>query len=351
MGTQYDSYHLRLDHAAIWVEDMEKTVAFLTDIVGWRRHPMLVEVSEDDPTVGGMQAVFVDGNGLWLEMILPTTEGPGMDILRQVGPGAIVEINFEPDDYQAMLDDMKARCIPMFNMDGSPLGADGGRIKEGVAGIEGTHETGQRIAYWSTELTRGTTVEIYELLKNDDTNLLNIRNKQWEKEYQTRTGPRMSHISIVVEDLEKTASFYTDVLGLERHPMAFTIEADANQDIGGMKACFIDAGGVFLELFQPLGPGPLMDVLKEKGDGHVAELIAEVDDIGAYYDEVREKGVQLVGLAGTPLDEGQKCTVLQPHGDKIAYFPAEVACGLTIEIIERGPAESSIMHRLHGARR
>jgi len=341
-------HQLRFDHTAIWVEDMDKTVSFLTDIVGWRRHPMVVEVSDDDPTIGGMQAVFVDANGLWLEMILPTTEGPGMEILREVGDGAIVEINFEPANYEAVLDDMRARAIPMFNMDGSPLGADGGRIEEGVAGVEGTHETGQRIAYWSTELTRGTSVEIYELIKEDETNLLNIREKQWEEEYKNPTGPRMSHISIVVADLDKTASFYTDVMGLKRHPMKFGVEADANEGIGGMEACFIDANGVYLELFQPTGPGPLMDILNEKGDGYVAELIAEVDDIAAYYDQVKAKGVQMVGLDGTPLDDNEKCIVLQPHGDKIAYFPADICRGLTIEIIERGPKETSVMHELHG---
>ena len=26
---------LRLDHAAVWVADMEKTATFLTDVVGW----------------------------------------------------------------------------------------------------------------------------------------------------------------------------------------------------------------------------------------------------------------------------------------------------------------------------
>ena len=341
--------HLRLDHAAIWVEDMDKTVSFLTDIVGWRRHPMLVEVSEDDPTCGGMHAVFIDGNGLWLELILPTSEGPGMDILRQVGDGAIVEINFEPDNYEAVLDDMRKREIPMFNMDGSPLGEDGGRIAEGVQGMDETHESGQRIAYWSTEMTRGTTVEIYEMLRDDDTNLLNIRDKQWEKEYRNQTGPRMSHISIVVADLEKTASFYTDVMGLKRHSMKFEVDAESNEGVGGMNACFIDANGVYLELFQPTGPGPLMDILNEKGDGYVAELIAEVDDIAAYYDEVKAKGVHMVGLDGKPLDESKKCIVLEPHGDKIAYFPADVNRGLSIEIIERGPKETSVMHKLHSA--
>ena len=135
---------------------------------------------------------------------------------------------------------------------------------------------------------------------------------------------------------------------LKRHPMKFEVEAEANEGVGGLKACFIDANGVYLELFQPAGPGPLMDLLSEKGDGYVAELIAEVDDIAAYYDEVKTKGVQMVGLDGSPLDENEKCIVLEPHGDKIAYFPADVCRGLTIEIIERGPKETSVMHKLHG---
>ena len=345
MTAKHIDHQLKLDHAAIWVEDMEKTASFLTDIVGWRRHPMEVAVSPEDETTGGMEAVFIDANGFWLELILPTSEGPGMDILREKGDGAIIEINFEPANYEAVLDDMKARGIPMFAMDGSPLGEDGGVIKEGVVEDGEIDNIGQRIAYWSTDITCGTTVEIYELLKEDETNLLNVRDIQWEKEYQTPTGPRISHISIVVADIDKTASFYTDVMGLKRHLMKFGVEADANEGIGGMEAAFIDANGVWLELFQPKGPGPLMDILNEKGDGYVAELIAEVDDIAAYYDEMKAKGVPLVGLDGTPLSDEEKCYVLQPYGDKIAYFPADVSRGMAIEIIERGPKETSVMHK------
>ena len=183
---------LRLDHAAIWVEDMEKTVSFLTDVVGWRRHPMEIMVSAEDETTGGMEAVFVDANGLWLEMILPTSPGPGMDILNEKGDGAIIEINFEPDDYDAVLQDMKAKGIPMFNMDGSPLGEDGGLIKEGVVDEGDFEHTGQRIAYWSTEQSRGTTVEIFEVLRDDAVNLINQRDTQWQKEALSQQGPRMS---------------------------------------------------------------------------------------------------------------------------------------------------------------
>ena len=178
MSDTRNEHPLSLDHAAIWVQDMEKTVSFLTDVVGWRRHPMEIMVSDEDETTGGMEAVFVDANGFWLEMILPTSPGPGMDILKEKGDGAIIEINFDPGDYDAVLQDMKAKGIPMFNMDGSPLGEDGGVIKEGVVDEGDFEHTGQRIAYWSTELTRGTVVEIFEVIKGDELNLINQRDRQ-----------------------------------------------------------------------------------------------------------------------------------------------------------------------------
>ena len=209
---------LRLDHAAIWVEDMEKTVSFLVDVVGWKRHPMEIAVSPEDETTGGMEAVFIDTNGFWLELILPTSPGPGMDILEEQGDGAIVEINFEPADYEAVLNDMKARSIPMFNMDGSSLGEDGGVIKEGVVEDGEIDNIGQRIAYWSTGLTRGTTVEIYDLLKEDETNLLNVRDRQWEEEKLHPSGPRTDRLAIIVRDLESTAGFYTGRDGLKTAP-------------------------------------------------------------------------------------------------------------------------------------
>ena len=345
MTDKKNSNYLQLDHAVVWVEDMEKTVAFLTDVVGWRRHPMEVAVSDEDETTGGMEAVFIDANGLWLELILPTSPGPGMDILKEKGAGAIIEINFQPDDYEAVLHDMKAKGIPMFNMDGSPLGEDGGLIKEGVVEEDKLEDAGQRIAYWSTELSRGTTVEIFEALKDNETSLINQRDKQWKKEKLHPQAPRMSHVSIAVADLETTASFYTDVIGLKRHPMTVGLDAGSNEEIGGMKAAFIDANSIWLALFQPEGPGPLMNILNEKGDGYIAELIAEVDDLTAYYDAMKAKGVQMVGLDGTPLDDKEKFYALDPSGDKIAYFPKDVSCGMTIEIIERGPRETSILHR------
>lgn len=341
---------LRLDHLAIWVDDMPKMIEFLTDVVGWKQHPMVIEVDESDPTIGGMKAVFIEANGLWLELIEPTTPGPGMDILNKRGGGCIVEANFEAigPDYATVLEVMANQGIQMLSMDGSPL-ANEGLIYEGVQGMEETAETGQQIAYWPTSITGGTTIEVYARDLNDDTNLLNVRDKQWTGEMSRPGSPRMHHVVIMIKDMDRAASFYTEVLGLKRSPANFDIESTGNENIGAIKLAFINSGNekVWLELCQPTGEGAVMDYMVEKGEGQMVELVVEVDDIASYYDSVRAKGVQLVDIGGTPISEEEKYQTVQPYGEKIAYFPSDVACGLTIEVIERGPRETSIVHRLY----
>lgn len=305
-----ESPQLRLDHLAVWVQDMEKTSAFLADIVGWKRHPMVVEVSGEEATTGGMEAVFFDGNGLWLELILPTTPGPGQDILEEQGDGAIVEVNFEAvdADYEITLQNMESRGIRMLNMDGTPL-LNGGLIQEGVRGDEASHESGQRIAYWPVSLSRGTTIEVYEKLSSDTTNLLNIRDQQWQGEQALSGSPLIDHVVILADDVEKTAAFYTEIMGLDRLPQEHEAQGD--------RIIWIDTNGAKLKLLQPTGPGPLLDTLREKGDGYPMEIVAKVSDLASYTDEVKARGGQL--------SVGQ---------DGIARFPREQSRGISIAIIQ-----------------
>ena len=107
---------------------------------------------------------------------------------------------------------------------------------------------------------------------------------------------------------------------------------------------FIDAGSLWLELVQPMGPGPIMDSLNENGDGHLAEFIVEVDDMDKYFDEMLSKGVHMVYPDGTPIPKEDKGFVIEPYGMKSAYFPKDVSRGLTIEVIQRGPKETCLLH-------
>lgn len=336
---------LRLDHLAVWVADVEKTTQFLAEIVGWKRHPMLVEVSEEDQTTGGMKAVFFDGGGLWLELVLPTSPGPGMDILEEVGEGAIVEVNFEAvdADYLKILEEMEAAGIRMLSMDGSPL-KDGGRIEESVQGNAATAETGQRIAFWPSDLSCGTKIEVYERWMDDATNLLNIRDESWRTDERNPDTPCIDHVSVLVEDLQKAAEFYTETLGLKRHPHEFGIDGSASS-FGAMHCIFIEANGVWVQLVQPASAGYAMDLLKEKGEGHVVEVAAEVDDLDAFYDRMAAKGTTMVNFDRTPLASGTKGVTIEPSGDRQHYFPLNVSHGMRIMVYERGPRDFSLLHR------
>ena len=338
--------NLHLDHIVIWVADIEKTSDFLGEIVGLRRHPMEIGVSADDPTVGGMEGVFFDGNGLWLELILPTTPGPGMDILEEKGAGTVVEINFQPEEYDDILAEMKSRGIAMLNMDGSPLNEDGGLIKEGIGSGDDIEHTGQRIAYWSTALSRGTSVEIFEVRPGDEGGLINIRDKMWEKEPPAAASdPWVSHVTIICKDLQATAKFYTDVIGLESAGKPLTSNERGGAR-GAYKFSFINAKGVWLELIEPAGPGLMMDLLHERGDGHVGSICFQVQNLKAYCDKLKAKGVQMLNVDGEPVSDSN--ITHAPFGEKKAYFPASLTCGVAVEIIERGPKETSCLPNWKG---
>ena len=341
----------RLDHIAVWVADWQKTANFLTNVVGWKLHP--VRFAAAGETIGGMDLVFVDGQGLWLELVEPTTPGPGMDMLETLGDGAIIELDFWANNYQLSLDEMESRGIQMLNMDGSPL-KDRGRIIDGVM-KGGDIDSSEYIAYFPPDLTGGTAVEILERFLDDEDSIINKRDKMWGVESLNQpidpNVPRIDHLSILVEDLEKIANFYSDVLGLKR---GIEFETDGNlNEVGGFKAVFLNANGIYekdlwLQLLQPVGPGPVMDLLNKHGNGYVLEIGAEVDDLDKFYDQMKEKGITMVNLDGSPLASGEKGTTIKPYGER-HYFPLERSFGMRIMIYERGSSSTSILHQRDSA--
>lgn len=138
--------------------------------------------------------------------------------------------------------------------------------------------------------------------------------------------------------------------------MEFGVSSD-DATTGGMKGVFFDGNGLWLELILPTSPGPgmdilnekgsgaIMDVLKAQGNGHLAELVIEVDDMAKYYDAMHAKGVQMAYADGTPIPADEKFFVLEPYGSKAAYFPKEVSQGMTIEVTQRGPRETCLLHK------
>lgn len=156
---------------------------------------------------------------------------------------------------------------------------------------------------------------------------------------------RVDRLAIFVSDIERSARFYSDVLGLHRNAGVTELDGSTNERSGGLKVAFVDANGVWLALVQPVGDGPLMDYLRKHGDGHIAELILETDDLGAFYDRMKARGIPLLDTRGDPVDPQAKAHVLEPYGDRIAYLPASLVGGLVIELAQRGPPASSLLER------
>jgi catechol 2,3-dioxygenase-like lactoylglutathione lyase family enzyme len=217
------SISTKLDSISVQVEDMEKTAAFLTDMMGWQRHPGRFTVGEGSAS-GTAEAVFVDGNGCWLKLVPGSGENGLVDKTEN---GKYLKLNFVTDPCQ-------------------------------------------------------------ELQKRD---------QGWEHHETDPNIPRIDRVAIIVKDIEKSTGFYTDVLGLKLHPMKFGVDPDANKDIGGFKPAFIFANSIWLVLIQPVGAGPLMDTLEEKGDGHILEVITEVDDLDVFYERMKSKGAWCVSMA------------------------------------------------------
>lgn len=293
-----------LDSISVWVDGLEETAAFLTEVMGWQRKP---EDSTGDGTTDptASETVFFDGNGAWLQLVstAQTQDSPARTGLN----GTFFRLNLT---------------------------------------TEHPDELRKRITRCTASDHQKTMVEIQQPPRDGKTNLLTQRDHSWGHSETDRNIPRIDRVAVIVEDIQSSISFYTDVLGMKLHPMNFAVAPDANEDIGGFKPVFLFANSIWIVLIQPLSAGPLMDTLKKKGDGHILEVITEVDDLDAFYDRMKSKGIGLVCLDGvTPLTDNMKGQLLEPHGDRLAYIPADVSQGMVIEVFQRGPKATSLIHQ------
>jgi len=329
------------DHIAVWTEDTEKTAKFLDGVLGWKRHPIIISVSNEEKTTGGMLGTFFDAPGLWIELIEPTCAGPGQEILDQMGDGALVEINFDMGlAYEKGIERAAKQGVEMVSMDGSPL-VDGGRIEEGVMKDGVVEEPGQRIAYFPTSLTGGTTIEYYEVNPENSANLLVQRDLMWSDESRAPGTPFIDHVGILVQDVEQVATFY-------KNYMDKTVQTEVFEE-DGARIKFIDGQGaddtpLWIKLVQPTAPGHAQDLMNKFGKGYIFELGVQVDDLDAFTRKMGAKSINMVQFDGAPFANGENAVKLST-GDRTNYFPLDTSCGIRIMMFERGPKATSLMHR------
>ena len=132
----------------------------------------------------------------------------------------------------------------------------------------------------------------------------------------TKTGENavtgVDHISILVEDVDEAMAFYADTLGL----VVVKVE---ESELHGVKAAFLRAGDVMVELIEPLGPGPLKTLLEKRGPGF-HHVCFEVPDLERALEDVAEAGFRVIDETPKPGVEGGRISFLHPkstHGAMI----------------------------------
>jgi methylmalonyl-CoA/ethylmalonyl-CoA epimerase len=131
----------RIDHVAVLVDDLEKTLAFWRDGLG-------MELSHvEDVSAEKSMVAFLPVGGSEVELVKPTTDDSGLArYLEKRGPG-MHHLCLEVDDIEGMLAGLKEKGIQLINE--LPLSGLGGK----------------RYAFIHPKSANGVMVELYEMPK------------------------------------------------------------------------------------------------------------------------------------------------------------------------------------------
>ena len=129
----------QINHVAVVVDDMQKSLAFWRDALGIDLHELRDVPAEKS------QVAFLPLAGSEVELVMPTTDDSGIaKYLAKRGPG-MHHICLEVDDIAGMLAHLKAKNIRLINEE-PRLAADG-----------------KKYAFIHPESTGGVLVELYQL--------------------------------------------------------------------------------------------------------------------------------------------------------------------------------------------
>jgi len=130
---------------------------------------------------------------------------------------------------------------------------------------------------------------------------------------------KIDHIGIAVKDIEETAKFYRDMMGMK----FLGIEEVADQKV---KVAFFEIGETHIELVCPTSPeSAVAKHLEKKGEG-IHHICYATDDIVAELKRLKDKGARLV-------DEEPRTGA---HGAKIAFIHPKTSKGVLTELSQKG---------------
>jgi methylmalonyl-CoA/ethylmalonyl-CoA epimerase len=116
---------------------------------------------------------------------------------------------------------------------------------------------------------------------------------------------QINHVAIVVEDMQKSLTFWRDALGLELHELR-DVPAEMSQ------VAFLPLAGSEIELVQPTtDDSGIAKYLAKRGPG-MHHVCLEVDDIDGMMTALKAKGVSLINEEARVAADGKKYVFIHP---------------------------------------
>lgn len=128
---------------------------------------------------------------------------------------------------------------------------------------------------------------------------------------------RISHIAIVVDDIDQALAFWRDALGLQ---LDHVEKVPEQQSI----VAFLPTGESEIELVQPTSDDTgVARYLHKRGPG-MHHICFEVEDIQASLEQLKQKGIRLIN----------ESPMTGAGGKKIAFIHPESTHGVLVELYE-----------------
>ena len=118
---------------------------------------------------------------------------------------------------------------------------------------------------------------------------------------------KISHIAIIVPNLEEAMAFWVDTLGL---PLAH-VEHVSDQDVD---VAFLPSGASEIELLEPVSQNSGVARFMQKRGPGIHHICLEVDDIDAMLTRMKDAGVPLINEEPTIGTGGKKIAFIHPKG-------------------------------------
>ncbi len=116
----------------------------------------------------------------------------------------------------------------------------------------------------------------------------------------------INHVAVVVQDMEKSLSFWRDGLGIELHELR-DVPAEQSQ------VAFLPLAGAEVELVMPTTQDSgIAKYLAKRGPG-MHHLCLEVDDLAGMLAHLKEKGVRLINEEPRTGADGKQYAFIHPE--------------------------------------